>query len=158
MGNGAVLERGKHDELLSNEDGAYARLVAAQRLRETRETIDIPGGQSSEKAVDSNADVEKAALEEVPLGRSNTHRSLASEILEERNAQGLSKHEKEYSTFYVFRRMGRINKAEWKNYVFGCLFAIGKYFPCLDNRHLTIGSQGLDLSSRLLVLFGVCPM
>jgi ATP-binding cassette subfamily B (MDR/TAP) protein 1 len=125
MGNGAVLERGKHDELLSNEDGAYARLVAAQRLRETRETIDIPGGQSSEKAVDSNADVEKAALEEVPLGRSNTHRSLASEILEERNAQGLSKHEKEYSTFYVFRRMGRINKAEWKNYVFGCLFAIG---------------------------------
>jgi ATP-binding cassette subfamily B (MDR/TAP) protein 1 len=135
MGNGVVLERGKHDELLSDEDGAYARLVAAQRLREAREAIDIadvPVGQSSEKAVESNADIEKAALEEIPLGRSNTHKSLASEILEQRNAEGLSKHEKEYSMFYLFRRMGRINKGEWKNYLFGCLFAIGKYFPCSD--------------------------
>ncbi|KAH9984144.1 P-loop containing nucleoside triphosphate hydrolase protein [Russula vinacea] len=125
MGNGVVLERGKHNELLSNEDSAYSRLVAAQRLREARETIDIPVGQSCEKAVDSNMDIEKAVLEEVPLGRSNTHKSLASEILEQRNVQGLSKLEKEYSTSYLFRRMGRINKGEWKSYVFGCLFAIG---------------------------------
>lgn len=155
MGNGVVLERGKHNELLSNEDSAYSRLVAAQRLREARETIDIPVGQSCEKAVDSNMDIEKAVLEEVPLGRSNTHKSLASEILEQRNVQGLSKLEKEYSTSYLFRRMGRINKGEWKSYVFGCLFAIGKYIPCLDNQCLTIGSQGLDPSSRLSVLFGV---
>jgi hypothetical protein len=137
MGNGVVLERGKHDELLSDEDGPYARLVNAQRLREAREAIDItdladvPVGQSSEKAVESNADIEKEALEEIPLGRSNTHRSLASEILEQR--KGLSKQEKEYSIFYLFRRMGRINKGEWKNYLFGCLFSIGKHLPWLDN-------------------------
>ena len=29
--------------------------------------------------------------------------------------------------FYLFRRMGRINKDEWKSYLFGCLFAIGQY-------------------------------
>jgi ATP-binding cassette subfamily B (MDR/TAP) protein 1 len=136
MGNGAVLERGKHDELLSDEDGPYARLVAAQRLREAREAIDIadvvPMGQPSEKAVESSADIEKEALEETPLGRSTTHKSLASEILEHRNAQSSSKHEKEYSAFYLFRRMGRINKGEWKKYFFGCLFSIGNYFPCSD--------------------------
>jgi ATP-binding cassette subfamily B (MDR/TAP) protein 1 len=137
MGNGVVLERGKHDELLSDEDGPYARLVAAQRLREAREAVDIadvsdlPVGQSSEKAVESNLDIEKEALEDVPLGRSNTHKSLASEILEQR--KGLSKHEKEHSIFYLFRRMGRINKGEWKNYLFGCIFAIGKYFLYSDN-------------------------
>jgi hypothetical protein len=141
MGNGVVLERGKHDELLSNEDGAYARLVAAQRLREGREAIDIddlgPVGQSSEKAVESNVDYEKAALEEVPLGRRDTQKSLASEILEQRHAQGSSKHQKEYSMFYVFKRMGKINKAEWKNYLLGCIFAIGKYFPCSDDLGLS---------------------
>ena len=128
MGEGAVLEMGKHNELLRNEDGLYSRLVAAQRLRETRETIDLDDivGQSSGITVSGPTDIEKAALEEIPLGRSNTHRSLASEILEQRKAQGPEKRE-EYSMFYLFKRMGRINKDEWKSYLFGCLFAIGQY-------------------------------
>ena len=133
MGGGAVLERGKHDELLSDENGPYARLVAAQRLREARDEIDVgdvvPVGQEScGKAVESSADIEKAAMEEVPLGRRNTSRSLASEIIEQRKAEGLSRQEKEYSMFYLFKRMGRINSGEWKYYFFGSLFAIGKYF------------------------------
>ena len=130
IGDGAVLERGKHDELLGNEDGPYARLVAAQRLREAREVADIDDviGQSSNKAVESHTDVEKATLEEIPLGRSNTHRSLASEILEQRKAQGSAEREKEYSMFYLFKRMGRINKGEWKNYLFGFMCSIGQYF------------------------------
>jgi ATP-binding cassette, subfamily B (MDR/TAP), member 1 len=161
MGGGRVLERGKHDELLSNEDGPYARLVAAQRLREARDEIDVsdvvPVGQEScEKAVESSADIEKAAMEEVPLGRRNTSRSLASEIIKQRKAQGLSNQEKEYSMLYLFKRMGRINRGEWKHYLFGSLFAIGKYFPFLGQSwSLTIGSQLLALSSRLSVLFGV---
>jgi ATP-binding cassette subfamily B (MDR/TAP) protein 1 len=161
MGGGLVLERGKHNELLSNEDGAYARLVAAQRLREARYDTDVgdvvPVGQESyEKAVESSADIEKAAMEEVPLGRRNTSRSLASEIIEQRKSQGLSKQEKEYSMLYLFKRMGKINRGEWKNYVFGTLFAIGKYFPFLGQSWpLTIGSQLLVLSSRRSALFGV---
>ena len=161
MGDGRVLERGKHDELLSSEDGAYARLVAAQRIREARDEIDVtdvvPAGQEScEKAVESSADIEKAAMEEVPLGRRNTSRSLASEIVEQRKSQRLSKREKDYSLFYLFKRMGRINKGEWKKYLFGCCFAVGKYFPLLgQSRPLIIRSQLLVLSSRLSVLFGV---
>ena len=84
-------------------------------------------GSSSERAVEDQTDVEKVALEEISLGRSNTHRSLASEILEQRRGQGLAKREKEYSMFYLFRRMGRINKGEWKSYLFGFLCSIGQY-------------------------------
>ena len=124
-----MLEMGKHDELLAGGAGPYARLVAAQRLRETRDAIDLGDviGQSSGIAVEGPADIEKAAQEEIPLGRSNTHRSLASEILEQRKAQGPEKREKEYSMFYLFKRIGRINKDEWKSYLFGCLFAVGQY-------------------------------
>jgi ATP-binding cassette subfamily B (MDR/TAP) protein 1 len=127
MGEGAVLEMGKHDELLRDEDGPYSRLVAAQRLRETRDAIDLDDviGQSSgsRTAVEGPTDIEKAALEEIPLGRSTTSRSLASEILQHRKAQGPAK---EYGFFYLFKRMGRINKDEWKGYLFGCLFSIGQ--------------------------------
>jgi ATP-binding cassette subfamily B (MDR/TAP) protein 1 len=133
MGDGVVLEWGKHNELLSNEDGAYTRLVTAQRFREgeASEGIDVGDvtGQPSGKAIESHIDVEKAALEEIPLGRNNTHRSLASEIIKERKAQGGAKREKEYGMFYLFKRMGRINQGEWKSYLFGFLFAIGQYIP-----------------------------
>ena len=37
MGDGLVLESGTHNELLMNEEGPYARLVNAQKLREARE-------------------------------------------------------------------------------------------------------------------------
>ena len=73
-----MLERGKHDELLSNEDGPYARQVAAQRLREAHDDIDLAdvvpvGKESCEKDVESSADIVKAAMmEEVPLGHRNT--------------------------------------------------------------------------------------
>ncbi|KAI0282942.1 P-loop containing nucleoside triphosphate hydrolase protein [Russula brevipes] len=114
IGDGVVLESGKHDGLLSNQGGPYARLVAAQRLREAQERIDIDdedvNEQSSQKVVEGSSDIEKAALEEIPLGRTQ--------------GQGPTKREKEYSMFYLFKRMGRINKAEWKGYLFGFLFAI----------------------------------
>jgi ATP-binding cassette subfamily B (MDR/TAP) protein 1 len=130
MADGAVLERGKHDELLNNEDGAYTRLVAAQRLREVREVTDVDDviEQSSGKVDEDHIDVEKAELEEIPLGRSKTHRSLASEILEQGKAQCPAKREKEYSMFYLFRRMGRINKGKWKKYLLACMCSISQYY------------------------------
>ena len=134
MGDGVMLERGKHEELLRNESGPYTRLVAAQRLRETREGIDMDDvmGQSSSDAAKGDADIEEAALEESPLDRRKSHRSLASEIFEKRKAQGQKNHEMEYSMFYLFVRMSKINRGQWKSYLFGCLFAIGEYSNLLN--------------------------
>jgi ATP-binding cassette subfamily B (MDR/TAP) protein 1 len=131
MGDGVVLESGKHNELLSDEDGAYTRLVTAQRLREASEGVDVDDviGQPSGKAIESHIDIEKAALEEIPLGRNNTHRSLASQIIEQSKAQGGAKRAKEYGMVYLFKRMGRINHGEWKSFLFGSLFSIGQYIP-----------------------------
>ncbi|KAI0305296.1 multidrug resistance protein 1 [Multifurca ochricompacta] len=132
MGDGIILERGRHNELLRNEDGPYARLVAAQKLRETREVVDTDvTEQAFDETTETPADIEKEILEEVPLGRSNTHRSLASEILEQRRAGNPLQREKEYGMFYLFKRMGVINKGEWRKYLFGTLFAIatGCVFP-----------------------------
>jgi ATP-binding cassette subfamily B (MDR/TAP) protein 1 len=106
MGDGVLLERGKHDELLRNEDGPYSRIVAAQNLpsSEARKGNDMDDvtRQSSGSAVESQTDIEKAATEEVPLDRSSTHNSLASEILEKRTARSPARRE-EYSVFYLFK-------------------------------------------------------
>lgn len=143
-----MLERGKHDELLSNEHGAYTRLVTAQRLREADDVIDMNDahivGQSSGKTIEDLADIEEAALKETPLGRSSTQRSLASAILEQRKAQGSAKRE-ERGLFYLFRRMGNINKGEWKKYLFGCFFAISEYSHSLNDCSLIVFSYWIRL-------------
>jgi ATP-binding cassette subfamily B (MDR/TAP) protein 1 len=163
IGDGAVLERGKHDELLGNDDGLYTRLVAAQRLREAREVTDVDEviGQSSEKTVEDHIDIEKAALEEIPLGRSNTHRSLASEILEQRKGQGSAKREKEYTLLYLFKRMGRINKGEWRSYLLGLIAFIGQYslkFLVEQYGLLTVNFQQAEPSFQPTALSGVRSM
>ena len=152
MGDGVLLERGKHDELLRNEDGPYSRLVAAQSLpsSEARKGTDMDDvtGQSSGSAVESQTDIKKAATEEVPLDRTSTHNSLASEILEKRTARSPARRE-EYSVFYLFKRIGRINKDEWKSYLFGCLFALGQYSPLSNDLgcSLSVCSNWISLSS-----------
>jgi ATP-binding cassette subfamily B (MDR/TAP) protein 1 len=132
IGDGAVIEKGRHNELL-NDNGPYARLVAAQKLREAREVGDEDGdetAQVSEKSTEGPTDIEREALEEIPLGRSNTHRSLASEIIEQRKTTA-TQNRKEYGMIYLFRRMGTINKGEWQRYLLGSFFAIGPFTsPC----------------------------
>ena len=158
IGDGVVIEKGRHNELLSDENGPYARLVAAQKLREARELGDEDEtAQISEQSVEGPTDIEKEALEEVPLGRTNTHRSLASEILDQRKAMTAAQREKEYSMLYLFKRMGAINKGEWKRYLIGSLFAVGASLYCLVKviYSQTVRLQQLDVSSRLSVLCGV---
>ncbi|KAG1772443.1 P-loop containing nucleoside triphosphate hydrolase protein [Suillus occidentalis] len=75
MGDGLVLEQGTHNELLADENGPYARLVQAQKLRESREG---QNAESSETA--GEEDMEKAILEDVPLGRKQTNHSVTSDI------------------------------------------------------------------------------
>ncbi|KAL0565464.1 hypothetical protein V5O48_016559, partial [Marasmius crinis-equi] len=63
--------------------------------------------------------VEAADVEQ--LGRKNTGRSLASEILEHKQKE--TKDEEDYSMFYLFKRMGMINSSEWRRYIAGSIAA-----------------------------------
>ena len=116
MGEGQLLEQGTHNELLSS-NGAYARLVQAQKLRDTTEESDDVGD------IKDSEDIEKAAREEVPLGRKNTGHSLSSEIMEQKK-QAEKTNEPDYSMTYLFFRMGKIIKESWRSYLFGSICSI----------------------------------
>lgn len=142
MGDGLILAQGRHEELLQDETGPYAQLVAAQKLREAREeqaTEGINESDTEDGDVDGDgqptaAQIEKQALEEIPLGRSNTQRSLASQILEQkakRGELGKGREEPEYSAGYLMRKMASINRSEWRKYVLGFCFAVCECFFCL---------------------------
>jgi len=127
MGDGLILESGTHEQLLAM-NGAYSRLVQAQRLREGREQ----SADSEDEDVDEPTDMEKAAREEIPLGRKNTRQSLASEILEQRRKAAESsgtKHDgdEDYGLFYLAKRMAPIIRDQWKNYLVGSFFACSMY-------------------------------
>jgi ATP-binding cassette subfamily B (MDR/TAP) protein 1 len=135
MGEGVVLESGTHDELLANESGPYARLVQAQKLRENQDqetaaTDDSSVTESGEP--DEPTDIEKAARDEIPLGRRDTStRSLASEILEQRQKEHIETTKKDYSLLYLFKRIGSLNPEGYKRYAIGTFFAICEQFLLL---------------------------
>ena len=137
MGEGLVLEQGTHNELLANPHGPYARLVQAQKLRETNEretrTNDemLNGSVEGETKVDDLDAIKKAANEELSLGRKETgSRSLASEVLEQRRVEGAHR-EKMYSFPYLFMRLGNLNRDTWSWYGIGACFAAmtGMVYP-----------------------------
>jgi len=127
MGEGIILESGTHHELLRDESGPYARLVAAQRLKESQVEEDESGSSTADDA----DDIEKAAREEIPLGRRTSGtRSLASEIID-KNRQQHREEKKDYSMFYLFKRIGSLNPSGYRAYFFGTCAAIctGMVYP-----------------------------
>jgi len=122
MGEGLVLESGSHHELLS-ANGAYAAFVQAQELREAKETARDQGGNSK-----SAEDLEKVIHEDVPLGRKNTGKSLASELIEQKRIIAEASEVKvNYSLFYLCKRMGMIMKDHWSKYLVGSIAACGMF-------------------------------
>ena len=115
-------------------DRPYARLVEAQRLRDST-SKDAPSGTETpaEPTVDeAPVSPEDAAKHEVPLGRrTSSVASVTSEILKRKQGEQAAEQGREYGMIYLFRRMGRINRSEWRSYAFGGLFAlcVGAVYP-----------------------------
>lgn len=134
MGDGLVLESGTHNKLLQDANGPYALLVQAQKLREARERKDTDADSVTVgSGKDGTDDMDKKAAEEIPLDRSQSHHSLASEILEKRNKEKEGT-ENDFGLPYLFVRMGRINSESWRRYMSGTIAATSEFVlythPC----------------------------
>jgi ATP-binding cassette, subfamily B (MDR/TAP), member 1 len=135
MGGGVILEKGTHAELLKNEEGAYSRLVAAQKLREAREAEQDDAADSESSTLEEGKGektMEQQVADEIPLGRKQSGRSLGSEIIEQRQKEKAGdEHKNGYSLPYLFKRMGSINREGWKWYGLGFIAAscTGAVYP-----------------------------
>jgi ATP-binding cassette, subfamily B (MDR/TAP), member 1 len=147
MGDGLVLEQGTHDELLSKSEGAYAKLVQTQKLRESAERTAAEGDETD--SVDEKKEMAKQAAEEVPLGRQNTSRSLASEILEKKNADKPKEKDEDLSLPRLFYRLALINREVWGRYGIGSIAAVltGMVYPAFGIVFAK-GIEGFSKSGR----------
>jgi len=121
MGDGLVLERGTHTELLADENGAYSRLVAAQSLREGHEDDNLDGVISRDES-----ESEKPRSDEV-LERRSTIRSIGSDVVSQlKEKVGDRASEEDYGLFYLMRRIAILHRKGLYRYLIGSLFAIGE--------------------------------
>jgi ATP-binding cassette, subfamily B (MDR/TAP), member 1 len=123
MGDGLVLEKGTHTELLSDEQSAYSRLVRAQKLREAKEIDESGDGAMSEEARS-----EKVTAQEVPLSRKETVQSGGSGLAQKRNDQKREqKTDKDKNNMlYLFMRMALLNREGLWRYGVGAVCAVGE--------------------------------
>jgi ATP-binding cassette subfamily B (MDR/TAP) protein 1 len=128
MGDGSVLEKGTHYELLQNYEGAYARLVRAQKLDGMNHgEDDFPSGfgtiletefvtRKDFVSKEAGAGVDMKLMDEKPLKRVDTSRSVGSDMLRKRQPANESKKDNDRGIFYIMARMAKINQASWKFY------------------------------------------
>ena len=133
------METGTHQELL-RDNGAYARLVHSQKLKESAPSDDDPalveaGEGEKDAPEEKGSDAQQADPDTekmiTTLRRTDTAPSLASDVLKEQAAARDAEGKAEYGFFYAFGRMVRINQdAKWL-YFWGCLgaAAAGMVFP-----------------------------
>lgn len=130
MGEGRLLQEGKHAELLRDSEGPYAKLVHAQKLREENER-DEDEIEEIEFGKDPNSVSRASAVaghsgrdprDDFALGRQGTQRSVLSSILEKLKRQSPSGSSK-YGTMQLIRRIGNLQRGVWKQYFWGGIFA-----------------------------------
>lgn len=133
MGNGEILESGSHNDLLNSEDGAYAKLVLAQKLAAATEkeaALLEDGSNDDQHTLDVGTPDDKSQTEskdeKLALARTNTGgASLSSQIL-----AGKQFNEADHKAIpyrILGRRLAAINRDHWKYYIFGfvCSVATG---------------------------------
>ncbi|GAA5978101.1 hypothetical protein JCM11641_006626 [Rhodosporidiobolus odoratus] len=126
-------EGSAHKLLLRNPEGAYSKLVSAQRFREDATKGDNESIAESETNEDlTDAQIAEMAKHEKPqfeaIKRAASGRSDASQAIERRkyDLEAGGVHEAKRRGFvYLIGRMYGINRDQWKQYLLGYAAAIG---------------------------------
>ncbi|KAG2126824.1 ste6-like protein [Suillus clintonianus] len=122
MGEGLVLQRGTHAELLADQNGAYFGLVTAQTLREGHEDDDLLSHED---------DLETPGLDEL-LDRKSSICSIGSDIASLSMENGGDRAPEEiYGLFYLMRRIASLHREGLRRYLIGAFFAMchGASYP-----------------------------
>jgi ATP-binding cassette subfamily B (MDR/TAP) protein 1 len=140
MGGGEILEQGTHNDLLSDEAGPYAQLVANQKLSQIaaenapKDEEENPFSASDAALVSPGSPVS----EKFPgLGRTTTGRSLASAAMGQvtrRREEAARDEDKIPSAWKLYARLLKINRDDKKLYIIGTIGAIcaGMVYPSLS--------------------------
>lgn len=168
MGDGELIESGTHDELLRNPEGAYARLVNAQKLREQEPAGDVDDAPADPDALLETTAAAAEAVDEDEkaislldgddgLKRTNTgKRSLASEALSRKNRLRKEKDATEYGMVYLFKRMGAINSDDKSIYIYGTLAAVGECFSNhIPRLKMLAHNDGFVVTGCIYPVFGI---
>ncbi|CAG8752931.1 10351_t:CDS:2, partial [Cetraspora pellucida] len=132
MSEGTILESGTHDELMAKK-GAYSKLVEAQQLKQV-EILDksiIPPEDTDPLITSNQTDI--IPEEDYQLGHVTTNRSVSSAIITKRNEdlEANIKHDYEYTTCELIKKIGKINRPELPFVFIGLLASIvnGSIYP-----------------------------
>ncbi|KAJ7115594.1 P-loop containing nucleoside triphosphate hydrolase protein [Mycena crocata] len=143
MGEGLVLEQGTHDELLNDENGAYTRLVQAQKLREQQDSV------VSEAPIQEHGNMRHGMSEKTNLARKNS--GLVGDLGEKLPQGHLEKNvdHGEYGLLYLFKRVAQLHRAGWRRYFLGSIFGMlsGCVYPTLGIVY-ALGINGFSLEGH----------
>ncbi|CAG8447136.1 15414_t:CDS:2 [Acaulospora colombiana] len=134
MNQGVIAEIGTHDELMKKK-GAYSKLVEAQRIQLVKEAEENPDVLNSSIIPPEDNDVllpsrvqEEVVVPEEDhlLGRVVTNKSVSSAIIARRLAdiEAGTKHDYEYTTLELLRKVLKINRPEIPAMCAGLIAAI----------------------------------
>ena len=130
MAEGRIIEQGTHDQLLESQ-GAYYRLVEAQKIAELKEmTTEEQDAIDAEveKLVRQVSSSSKPQYEEDPddknlankLNRTQTEKSMSSVALQNRQKEAAQ----HYSLWTLIKVIAVFNKKEWPIMLVGLFFSI----------------------------------
>lgn len=127
MSEGRIVEQGTHDDLLKRE-GAYHSLVNAQQIGDQNQR----SAEEDEKAEMMERELTKSSTrksrqasaapedERLVLGRTNTSKSISSQVLEKKGSENSA----DYSLFSLIKFIASFNRKEWSYMALGLFFCI----------------------------------